>query len=134
MLDAYIYDGLRSPIGRYAGALSGVRADDLAAGVIAEVVKRNGVKPEEISDVVRGWQPKDQFATIIKTADAIANDYNLSPSRYVTPDGQEEVLPLEEALVLLATAEEERVAADHQLEKELSRLGIEGWRRGGQGS
>jgi len=89
---------------------------------------------EEISDVVRGWQPKDQFATIIKTADAITNDYNLSPSRYVTPDGQEEVLPLEEALVLLATAEEERVAADHQLEKELSRLGIEGWRRGGQGS
>ncbi len=54
MLDAYIYDGLRSPIGRYAGALSGVRPDDLAAGVIAEVVKRNAIKPEEISDVVLG--------------------------------------------------------------------------------
>jgi len=54
MLDAYIYDGLRSPIGRYAGALSGVRADDLAAGVIAEVVKRNDIKAEEIADVVLG--------------------------------------------------------------------------------
>jgi 3-oxoadipyl-CoA thiolase len=54
MLDAYIYDGLRSPIGRYAGNLSGVRPDDLAADVIAQVVKRNGVKPEEISDVVLG--------------------------------------------------------------------------------
>jgi len=54
MLNAYLYDGLRTPIGRYAGALSGVRPDDLAASVIAEVVKRNGVKPEEISDVVLG--------------------------------------------------------------------------------
>ena len=54
MLDAYIYDGLRSPIGRYAGNLSGVRPDDLAADVIAQVVKRNGVKPQEISDVVLG--------------------------------------------------------------------------------
>jgi acetyl-CoA C-acetyltransferase len=54
MLDAYIYDGLRSPIGRYAGALSGVRPDDLAAGVIAEVVRRNAIRPEEISDVVLG--------------------------------------------------------------------------------
>jgi len=54
MLEAYLYDGLRSPIGRYAGALSGVRPDDLAAGVIAEVVKRNHIKPEEIADVVLG--------------------------------------------------------------------------------
>ncbi len=54
MLDAYIYDGLRSPIGRHAGKLAGLRPDDLAGEVIAEVVKRNGVKPEEISDVVLG--------------------------------------------------------------------------------
>jgi len=54
MLDAYIYDGLRSPIGRHAGKLAGVRPDDLAAEVIAEVVKRNQVDPAEISDVVLG--------------------------------------------------------------------------------
>ena len=54
MLDAYLYDGLRSPIGRYAGALSGVRPDDLAAEVIAQVVKRNAIKPEEITDIVLG--------------------------------------------------------------------------------
>ena len=41
MLDAYIYDGLRSPIGRHAGKLAPVRPDDLAGEVIAEVVKRN---------------------------------------------------------------------------------------------
>jgi len=54
MLDAYLYDGLRSPIGRHAGKLASVRPDDLAGEVIAEVVKRNGVKPEEISDVILG--------------------------------------------------------------------------------
>jgi acetyl-CoA C-acetyltransferase len=54
MLDAYIYDGIRSPIGRHAGKLAPVRPDDLAGEVIAEVVKRNGVKPEEIADVILG--------------------------------------------------------------------------------
>jgi acetyl-CoA C-acetyltransferase len=54
MLDAYIYDGLRTPIGRHAGKLAPVRPDDLAGEVIKEVVKRNGIKPEEISDVVLG--------------------------------------------------------------------------------
>ena len=38
MLDAYIYDGLRTPIGRHAGKLAGMRPDDLAGEVIAEVV------------------------------------------------------------------------------------------------
>src|SRR5262245_50348346 len=54
MLDAYIYDGIRSPIGRHAGKLAPVRPDDLAGEVIAEVVKHNAVKPEEISDVILG--------------------------------------------------------------------------------
>lgn len=54
MLNAYIYDGLRTPIGRHAGKLATIRPDDLAAGVIAEVVKRNAIKAEEISDVILG--------------------------------------------------------------------------------
>src|SRR3982751_1071134 len=54
MLDAYIYDGLRSPIGRHAGKLAPLRPDDLAGEVIKEVVKRNNVDPAEISDVVLG--------------------------------------------------------------------------------
>ena len=54
MLDAYIYDGLRSPIGRHAGKLAPLRPDDLAAEVIREVVSRNKVDPAEISDVVLG--------------------------------------------------------------------------------
>ncbi len=54
MLDAYLYDGLRTPFGRHAGKLAGVRPDDLAAAVIAAVVKKAGVNPEEISDVLLG--------------------------------------------------------------------------------
>ena len=54
MLDAYIYDGLRTPIGRHAGKLAPVRPDDLAAEVLREVVARNKIDPVEISDVVLG--------------------------------------------------------------------------------
>src|SRR3954469_3171134 len=54
MLDAYIYDGLRSPIGRHAGKLAPLRPDDLAAEVIKQVVARNNLEPKEISDVVLG--------------------------------------------------------------------------------
>ncbi len=54
MLDAYIYDGLRTPIGRHAGKLSGLRPDDLAGEVIKTVVARNKVAPEDITDVVLG--------------------------------------------------------------------------------
>ena len=46
MLEAYIYDGLRTPFGRHAGALSRVRPDDLLAGVVKEVVARSGFAPE----------------------------------------------------------------------------------------
>src|SRR5919109_317059 len=54
MLDAYLYDGLRTPIGRHAGKLAPLRPDDLAADVLKEVVARNQIQPEEISDVVLG--------------------------------------------------------------------------------
>jgi acetyl-CoA C-acetyltransferase len=54
MLDAYIYDGLRTPIGRHAGVLAPVRPDDLLAGVIKEVVGRNPFKPADYEDAVMG--------------------------------------------------------------------------------
>jgi 3-oxoadipyl-CoA thiolase len=46
--------GVRTPIGRKDGTLASVRPDDLAAVVIAEAVKRAGVRPEEIEDVYFG--------------------------------------------------------------------------------
>ncbi|HYN12555.1 MAG TPA: 3-oxoadipyl-CoA thiolase [Burkholderiales bacterium] len=54
MLDAYLYDGLRTPIGRHAGKLAPLRPDDLAGEVIRELAARNKIEPAEISDVVLG--------------------------------------------------------------------------------
>ncbi len=51
MSRAVILSGVRTPIGRYGGALSGVRPDDLAALVIREAVDRAGVPAGEIEDV-----------------------------------------------------------------------------------
>jgi acetyl-CoA C-acetyltransferase len=54
MLDAYIYDGLRSPIGRHGGSLSGVRADDLVAGLIAKLTSRVAFPKQVYEDVILG--------------------------------------------------------------------------------
>ncbi|KAF0802061.1 acetyl-CoA acetyltransferase [Alcanivorax xiamenensis] len=54
MLDAYIYDGLRTPFGRHAGALAPVRPDDLLASVISTLVNRNDFPLEKFEDVVAG--------------------------------------------------------------------------------
>ncbi|MBF0304652.1 MAG: hypothetical protein HQL41_03250, partial [Alphaproteobacteria bacterium] len=54
MMEAFVLDGLRTPIGRHAGALAGVRPDDLAARVIRALVDRAPVAPGMIEDVVLG--------------------------------------------------------------------------------
>jgi 3-oxoadipyl-CoA thiolase len=54
MTEAFVVDGVRTPIGRYGGSLSSVRPDDLAAITIAELVSRSGVDPSMIDDVVFG--------------------------------------------------------------------------------
>ena len=51
---AVIVEAVRTPVGRYGGALKEVRPDDLAALVNAEVVRRSGVDPAEIEDVIFG--------------------------------------------------------------------------------
>lgn len=54
-MDALICDGVRTPIGRYGGALSSVRADDLAALPIAALVSRNpGVDWAKVDEVIYG--------------------------------------------------------------------------------
>ena len=54
MARAVVLTGVRTPIGRYGGALSGVRPDDLAATAIAAAVERSGVDPASIDDVYFG--------------------------------------------------------------------------------
>jgi 3-oxoadipyl-CoA thiolase len=52
--EAWIVDAVRSPIGRYGGALATVRPDDLAATVIRGLVDRSGIDPILIEDVILG--------------------------------------------------------------------------------
>jgi 3-oxoadipyl-CoA thiolase len=52
--EAWIVDAVRTPIGRYGGALASVRPDDLAALVLRAVVDRTGIDGAEIEDVILG--------------------------------------------------------------------------------
>ena len=53
--NAYICDGLRTPIGRFGGSMATIRPDDMLAHVIRELLaKNNSLKPEKIEDVIIG--------------------------------------------------------------------------------
>lgn len=52
--EAYIIDAVRTPVGRYGGALRDIRPDDLAAVAIAALIERTGVDPRRIEDVIFG--------------------------------------------------------------------------------
>lgn len=55
MKNAYIIDGIRTPIGNFGGTLSTIRTDDLAALVLKELMKRNpGIDQQQIGDVLMG--------------------------------------------------------------------------------
>ncbi len=54
-MDAYIIDGIRTPIGNFGGTLAPVRTDDLGAHVLKALMERNkGIDPSEIDDVIMG--------------------------------------------------------------------------------
>jgi 3-oxoadipyl-CoA thiolase len=52
--EAWIVAALRTPFGRYGGALASVRPDDLAAAVIRAIVERSGIDPAIVEDVILG--------------------------------------------------------------------------------
>jgi len=52
MKDAYIVDGIRTPVGNLRGALSGIRTDDLAALIMRKLVERNPAIPDSVIDDV----------------------------------------------------------------------------------
>ncbi|MFD9893106.1 thiolase family protein [Amycolatopsis sp. NPDC059027] len=54
MSDVFILDAVRTPFGRYGGALSGVRPDDLAAGVLRALAERTGLDPSTVDEVTLG--------------------------------------------------------------------------------
>jgi type I restriction enzyme M protein len=82
--------------------------------------------PEEsikkISDIYLNWKEEEGTSTIIEKEEVAKNDYNLSPSRYVAQNNEDDTLPLEDAYVQLQEAEEEREEADEKLNQILEEL------------
>ena len=79
---------------------------------------------ETIDQLYHEWKAEEGLSEVISKEKAARNDYNLSPSRYVAINDVEEVLPLEEAVVLLKETEEERTEADRELDEVLRTLGL----------
>ena len=97
-----------------------------ASKLFAKGRPKNYLTDEHVQTIARvyhDWRAEEGLSAIITREDAARNDYNLSPSRYVAANSKEEVLPLEEAIVLLREAEEERAQADRALREVLARLG-----------
>jgi type I restriction enzyme M protein len=85
---------------------------------------------ERIAAAYHQWRAEDGLSAVVAKDEAAKNDYNLSPSRYVTTGAEADVLPLDEAVVLLQEAEEERAEADERLDEVLASLGFKEWRSG----
>ena len=53
-MNTYIIDSIRTPIGKFGGTLKDIRTDDLGAIPIKELIKRTGIDPSKIDDVILG--------------------------------------------------------------------------------
>ncbi|AEP02276.1 MULTISPECIES: thiolase family protein [Heyndrickxia] len=74
MREAVIIEAVRTPVGKRNGLLSGIRAEELAAKVLQEVVKRAGISPDMVEDVIMGCvsQVGEQASDIARQATLIA--------------------------------------------------------------
>jgi len=86
---------------------------------------------KKILDAYFGWKEIEGFSKIITIDEARKNDYNLNPSRYVSVDEKEEILPVEDILVELAKVEEERRKVDEELKEILNKYKL-GWKYGNE--
>jgi type I restriction enzyme M protein len=78
----------------------------------------------QIADVFLAWKKQDGVSIVVELPEVSRSDYNLSPASYVNSDEAADVLPLEDAIVLLKEAEEERGRADEELHEVLQGLGL----------
>jgi len=84
-------------------------------------------KIKKISKAFHDWKNIDKLTKIITNEEAEKNDYNLSPSRYVGNNKEEEYRDVEEILVELAELEEEREKTDRELNEIMKRITQKGF-------
>ncbi len=70
------------------------------------------------------WRCLEGLSVVVSTTQAMENDFNLSPSRYVFNGEPDEGIPLDEAMLLFEQAEEDRAAADARLREVLEAMGL----------
>jgi type I restriction enzyme M protein len=98
-----------------------------ASAMVRKGRPKNYMTHEQVvqaADAYRSWKDQEQVAAVATHVDVAAADFDLSPSRYVAGARADDVLPLEEAVVLLREAEEERADADAALRQALAELGF----------
>jgi type I restriction enzyme M protein len=89
---------------------------------------KNYLSEENINKILSAyfnWEEIEKFSRIITIEEARKNDYNLSPSRYVSIDSEEEIKPIEDILIELSEIEEERDKIDRELKEILNKIGFE---------
>jgi len=79
---------------------------------------------KQIADSYLNWEEVEGISKIITNEEAARNDYNLSPSRYVAQNGEDDTLDLEDAIVQLKEAEEEQNEADKKMKAILEEMGV----------
>lgn len=78
-----------------------------------------------IAEIYKKFKEEEGISKVVSKEEVIKNDYNLSPSRYVSSNDEDNTLPLDEAVVLLKEAKEEMEIADKTLNAVLKQLGFE---------
>ena len=79
----------------------------------------------DLSNIYLEFKETEGISKIADKEELIKNDYNLSPSRYISTNVEDTTLPLDEAIVLLKEAKEEQQKADTKLREVLEQLGFE---------
>ncbi len=79
---------------------------------------------KQIADSYLNWEEVEGISKILTNGEAARNDYNLSPSRYVAQNGEDDTLDLEDAIVQLKEAEEEQNEADKKMKAILEEMGL----------
>lgn len=82
-------------------------------------------KIKQIVDIYHKFKEEKGISKIVTKEEITKNDFNLSPSRYVSQAGEDTTLPLDEAVTLLKEAEEERKISDKTLNNVLEQLGFD---------
>lgn len=77
---------------------------------------------KKVYEIYTSWKEEEDISKIVSIEELRINDYNLSPSRYLSKNHKDEILPLDEAIVELEEAEEERREADSRFWEVIERL------------